>query len=69
MFYALKLAIDARARVLKGVKGPSITFKLSLVTVRLLSSAVSLEVSSGVSSCLEDKESGVVLTELEVDRA
>jgi hypothetical protein len=69
MFYKLKLAVDTRARVLEGVEGSSTTFKLSLVAVRLLLSAVSLEVGSGVSSCLEDKESGVVLIELEVDRA
>jgi hypothetical protein len=69
MFYVLKLVIGARTRVLEGVKDSSIIFKLLLVAVRLLLSVVSLGVGSGVSSCLEDKESGVVLIELEVDRA
>jgi hypothetical protein len=69
MFYILKLAVGARARVLKGVEGSSTTFKLSLVAVRLLLSAVSLEVGSSVSSCLEDEESGIVLVELEVGKA
>jgi hypothetical protein len=69
IFYILKLAVGARARVLEGIEGPSITFKLSLLAVRLLLSAVSSGVDSGVSSCLEDEESGVVLVELEVDGA
>jgi hypothetical protein len=69
MFCALKLAVGARARVSEGVEGPSTTFKLLSVAVRLLSSAVSLGVGSGVSSCLEDEELGVVLIESEVGRA
>jgi hypothetical protein len=69
MFCASKLAVGARARVSEGVEGPSTTFELSLVAVRLLSSAVGSGVGSGVSSCSEDEESGVVLVESEVGRA
>jgi hypothetical protein len=69
MFYTLKLTVGARARVLEGIEGPSITFKLSSVAVKLLLSVVSLEVDSGVSSCLEDEELDIVLIKSEVDRA
>jgi hypothetical protein len=69
MFCASKLAVGARARVSEGVEGPSTTFELLSVAIRLLSSAVSSGVGSGVSSCLEDEESGVVLAESEVGGA
>jgi hypothetical protein len=67
MFCVLKLAVGIRARVVEGIKGPSMIFNLLSLAVRLLLNAISLEVDLNVSSCSEDEELGVVLVELEVD--